>query len=223
MREVKIIIIATIFTLSAFSATWFCHSDLGNDAWPGESMDSAKASFGGVIAVAGDDDTILACGRNFNEAIAPDSAFTIDSWPDSARWKISYDSGYTMEGEFRLHNGVIEGPDCVKLVGNTGFVDSDSIIGAGNWYMLYISNTSACTLRNVATSGSTYRIMFIYTTPEIYFGENLSLQRDPVSELYPIQWSARNIAVNLETPASSDASRPRYWISSPLKALWFKP
>lgn len=223
MREMKLVIIATILALSSFGATWYCHSDLGNDAWSGESTDSAKASIGGAIAVSNSGDTILACGRNFNEAIVPAIPLTIDSWPDSGRWKISYNSGYTVEGDIRLHNAVIEGANCVKTTGADSYLQADSMNGSGGYYILYISNTSACTLIDVHTEGNSGTMLFIYNTPNIYLGPGVSICRDASGQTYPMQWSARNIAVEMATPAATESARNRYWKSATLKATWFKP
>lgn len=214
--------------LSGFSATWFCHSDLGNDAWSGTEMDSAKASFGGAIAVAASGDTILACGRNFEEMVFTTTPLTVSAWPDSARWKLTYDStGYAMEGPFRVMNGVIEGMNSLRFYsGINYYAESCSLItigGGGSYYMLYIYTGSSCSLYNVQTEGSSTHIIFIFKNPYLYLGEGCEFNRSAVNTTYGLQWSSQNVAMQLKTQPSGIVHRRRYWESSAFNAVWFKP
>jgi len=209
--------------LSGLSATWFCHSDLGNDAWSGAEMDSAKASFGGAIAVADSGDTILACGRNFEEQVFTLTPLSIRAWPDSARWKLTYDStGYTMEGPFRVHGGSIAGFNALKLTGDMHFID-DCSLKASQYYMLYLYQGSSCTLLNVNMSGTSTNIMFIFKTPYLHIGGNCRLTRSAVSTTYGFQWSCYNIPIIMTTAPVGFSPRKRYWLSSRQTSVWFKP
>jgi hypothetical protein len=227
MRRIALLLpLMAIF--AGFSATWFCHSDFGDDAWTGAQIDSAKASFGGAIAVADSGDTIFACGRNFDEQVFTLTPLTIRAWPDSARWKLTYDSsGYAMEGYLRVSDGVIEGMNALRFYnGINYFAESCSLITTGgglSYYMLYIYLGISCSLFNVQTEGSSTHIIFNYKNPYLFLGEGCEFNRSAVNTTYGLQWSSQNTLMKLRTQPSGNTLRKRYWESSTLNAVWFKP
>ncbi len=89
------IIALLLIVASCFSATYWIHSSLGNDAWPGTSPDSAFASLGAATALMTQCDFAFACG-SFNESLTLSNnkheGCTFAAWPDSADWLIDGDS-----------------------------------------------------------------------------------------------------------------------------------
>ncbi len=221
MRGVALLLI--LLAVVAFAESWFCHSDLGNDAWSGTEMDSAKASFGGAITEASSGDTIFACGRNFDEQVNTSKSLTICAWPDSANWSLTYDStGYAMEGPFRLHNGCIQGLNAVRLTGDYHYIDLCSLI-ASQYYNLYLVEGNSCSLSCVHTEGTAGDILFIYRTPYIYFGKGCNLTKSSTSSTYGLRWSSQNVPLTLKSQNEAPSARRRYWKSSSQNSIWFTP
>ncbi|MGC9315449.1 MAG: hypothetical protein ACP5G4_07450 [bacterium] len=221
MRRVALLLI--LFVFSVLAESWFCHSDLGNDAWSGAEMDSAKASFGGAIAEASSGDTIFACGRSFDEQVNTSTPLTICAWPDSARWSLTYDStGYAIEGPFRLHDGCIQGLNAARLTGDYHYIDCCSLI-ASQYYILYLSGGSSCSLSYVYTEGTAGDILFIYRTPFIFIGEGCNLTKSSTSSTYGLRWSSQNVPLTLQSQPEASSARLRYWKSSSQNSIWFTP
>jgi hypothetical protein len=91
-RIISIILIAATI---AFSASWWVHSDGGNDAWPGTSPDSAFATLGAATTSMSAGDSCMACGT-FHETLTLSNGShegcSFGPWPDSTRWTIDGDT-----------------------------------------------------------------------------------------------------------------------------------
>ncbi|MCK5832950.1 hypothetical protein KAH81_04675 [bacterium] len=91
----KIILALFLLVTALIPGQYWIHSSLGNDAWPGNSPDSAFATLGAATVAMSGNDTAFACGV-FNETFSLSNNIHegcfLFAWPDSTKWTIDGDS-----------------------------------------------------------------------------------------------------------------------------------